>query len=154
MAALCTRVKVTFRDRYGQQAGVTFHVAPGVVDPSSIGVQAIIAAIEAACRAKAVKIELTQIYAPVSSATAGVPYVMVDKALFKALDQDGQAHNWKIPGPGTGIFLSDGETVDLTDADVSTWISAVTTHAKGPGGATVANVLSGHRTTNRKPLKV
>jgi hypothetical protein len=153
VAALCTRVKVTWKDRYGQQASVVFHVAAGIVNPDNVGVQAIIVALEAAMRAKALKIELSQVNAVTGSATSGVNYVMQDKALFRFTDQDGQAHNWKIPGPGSGIFSTDDETVLPADSDVAAYISAVTTHAKGRGGANITTFTSGYRTTSRKRLK-
>lgn len=151
--ALATRVKVVYGDVHGNHAAIVFHVAPGIVDPNNAAVQAIVAAINGVINAVDLTIELSQVNAIAGSATSGVAPRMIDKAAMTALDVDGQPHNYRIPGPNSGIFLPDNETVDLTGPDIGTWIGAVTGHAIGPGGATVTSVVKGHRTTNRKVLK-
>lgn len=150
MAALCTRVKVTWRDRYGQQATVIFHIAPGVINPSDGRILAIIAALEAACRAKAVRIELSQISGIVGSASAGVAYVSQDKALMNGIDGDGQAHNWKVPSLKPSILLADKETIDMTNASVTAYVAAVLAGAQGRGGAAITAVTDGHRTMGKR----
>jgi hypothetical protein len=140
-------------DRYGREAFFIFHVAPGIVDPNNSTIQNVVSAANAICNPVGLKLELSQVSSFTGSATGGVPYVMQDKAQLNFLDQDGQPHNFKIPGPGSGIFLDGGKSIDLSDSDVATFTSTVIDGATGRGGAAIDSVTSGHRTSNRKRLK-
>ena len=153
MAALSTRVTLTVRDRFANEARIVFHVAPGIVDPNDATIQAIVTAINACMNSVGVYIELTQVNTPAGSVVDDVPYVSTDKAIFPALDQDGQPHNFKVPGPIVSAFEADGYTVDMTFGAVVAYVDAVTTHARGRNGADVTVLTSGYRWANRKALK-
>lgn len=140
-------------DRYGREAFFIFHVAAGIVDPNNGNIQAVVAAVNAICNPVGLKLELSQVSSFSGTATAGVPYVMQDKAQLNFLDEDGQPHNFKIPGPNSAIFVDGGKSIDLADTDVAAFITAVTGGATGRGGAEITSVTSGHRSTNRKRLK-
>lgn len=153
MAALATRVTVTMRDRYGNEARVVFHVAPGIVDPTNANIQAIVTAINACCNPVGLTIELSQVNAVVATAVGGSAYVSTDKGLFPALDQDGQPHNFKVPGIKPSILIPNSDQIDFTNANVITYRAAVTGSAIGRGGATITSLNYGYRTASRKPIK-
>lgn len=153
MAAVSTRVHVIFHPLKGLDFAVVFHVAGAIVDPTNAGVQAIIAAINSVTSAVAIEISLSVVHENAGSVTIGAVYVSEDKAQFRGVDDDGQAHTYKIPGLITTILNADKETIDLTNADVIVYTAAVTANALGPGGVAVTAVTEGHRTENRKKLK-
>lgn len=141
------------RDRYGNEARLVFHVAAGIIDPSDATIQAIVAAINACCNPVGLTIELSQVNAVVASAVSGANYVSTDKALFPALDQDGQPHNFKVPGLKPSILVPNSDNIDFTNVDVIAYVAAVTGNAIGRGGATITTLNYGYRTASRKPIK-
>ena len=141
------------RDRYGNEARLVFHVAPGIVDPTDATIQAIVNAINAVCNPVGLTIELSQVNAVVATAVSGADYVSEDKGLFPALDQDGQPHNFKVPGIKPSILVTNSDTIDFTNVDVIAYVSAVTANAIGRGGATITSLNYGYRTASRKPIK-
>lgn len=153
MASLATRVTVVFDPQWGPQFAVRFHVAPGIIDPNNAGIQAIVTAINALTRAIALTIELSQVDAIAGSPVMSADYISEDKAAFKALDGDGQAHNYRIPGPTAAIFLANKETIDMTNLDVVAFVAAVTANALGRGGVPITTIPVGFRAENRKKLK-
>lgn len=153
MAALSTRVTVTFRDRYSNECKVIFHIAAGIVDPNNATVQAIVNAINATCNPVGLSIELSQVEAVAGSAVVGADYINEDKGLFPALDQDGQPHNYKVPGIKPSILQVNSDNIDFTNVDVIAYQSAVTANAIGRGGASITTLNYGYRTQNRKPIK-
>jgi hypothetical protein len=48
-----------------------------------------------------------------------------DKAVFTFQDAFGGIHRFQVPAPIAGIFLPDGETVDITNTLVVAYVSAV-----------------------------
>ncbi len=154
MAALSTRVKVIFRDRYGHEAAIVFHVAAGVIDPNSATVQAIVTALNNCVNSRAVQIELSQVASISATATAAAVYVNQDKAQFNGLDGDAQAHVWKIPGPLASVFSSsDHETLILTAGPGNAYMLAVIAGAQGRGGSPILTINSGHRTMGKRLKK-
>jgi hypothetical protein len=153
VAAASTKVHVIFTPKHGLSFAIVFHVPGAVVDPNDAGIQAIVAAINALTRAVSIEITLSVVHNVVSSAAAGASFQSIDKAFFPALDADGSAHNFKVPGLKAAILLTDDETVDMTNALVTTYVGAVTTHAKSPGNVAVTTLLNGRRNANRKLLK-
>jgi hypothetical protein len=153
MAALSTRVTLTVRDRYSNEGRIIFHIAPGIVDPNNSTVQAIVAAVNATINPAGISIELSQVEAVTGSAVVGADYINTDKGLFPALDQDGQPHNYKVPGIKSSILQANSDQIDFTDSNVIAYVSAVTANAIGRGGAAITALNSGYRTANRKPIK-
>jgi hypothetical protein len=153
MAALSTRVTVTFRDRYANEMRLIFHVAAGIVDPSNATVQAIVTAINSCCNPVGLSIELSQVNAVEGTAVIGADYVATDKAVFPAIDQDGQPHNFKVPSLKPAILAADGVSVDFTNVDVLAYQAAVLASAQGRNGADITTLNTGYRTASRKPLK-
>lgn len=151
--AQATRVTVTFEDRYKNSVRVVFHVAPGIVDANDPVVTAIVAAINATCNPIGLSIELTQVEAIAGSPVSGAVYVDTDKALFIGIDEDGQPHNWKVPGPDPAIFEANSDNVDPTNAAVIAYKAAVVANARGRNGTAINLVSTGYRTASRKPLK-
>lgn len=151
--ALATRVTVTWRDRYQNEARVVFHVSPSVVDPDDPVVVAIVDLIKACVAPIGLTIELSKVDQRTGSVVTDPDYVNEDKAIFPAIDEDGQAHNFKVPGPIPSIFLGDSTRVDMTDAAVIAYVAAVTGNAVSQGGAEVNVMVTGYRSTSRKPLK-
>ena len=153
MAAVSTRVTVTMKDRYGNSVAYVFHVAAGIVDPTDARIMAIVNAVNAFCNPVGLFIELSQVNVPVGTATAGAVYISTDKALFPALDDSGQPHNYKVPGLKPSILQANSDSIDMTNANVITYHDAVVAWAMGPGNVRVQTMLHGYRTANRKPLK-
>lgn len=153
MAAASTRVTVTVRDRFLNEARIIFHVAPGIIDPNNAVIQAIVTAINATINPVGIYVELTQVNAVTATAVTGAAYVATDKAIFPAIDEDGQPHNFKVPSPIPAIFTDDGYTVDTTNADVVAYIGAVKDNALGRNGIEITVLTTGYRWANRKALK-
>jgi hypothetical protein len=153
VAALATRVTVVFDPKWGPQFAVRFHVAPGIVDPNNAGIQAIVTAINALTRSIALTIELSAVDAIAGSPTASATYIAEDKAAFKALDADGQVHNYRVPGPMASIFNADKETVNFAAGGVGSFISRMLAAALGRGGVPITSIPNGFRAENRKMLK-
>jgi hypothetical protein len=153
VAALSTRVTVTLQDRYKNEIRIVFHVAAGIVDPNDATVQAVVTAINNCINPVGLHVELTQVDAVTGSGIVGADYVCTDKAVFPALDEDGQPHNFKVPALLPSILEADGVTVDMANADVVAYVEAVTTNAQGRNGVAITAMNSGYRWASRKPLK-
>jgi hypothetical protein len=128
-------------------------MAPGIVDPNSTAVQAIVAAINQVCTAVCFRIEISAVEPHAVTPTALQVYVNEDKAEFNFTDEKGASHTFKLPGLKTTILESDHETIDCTTGAASTFVTAVAGFAQGPGGATLEPPLIGKRRAARKPLK-
>ena len=153
MAAASTRVTLTVRDRFLNEARIIFHVAAGIIDPNNAVIQAIVSAINAAINPVGIYVELTQVNAVTATATSGADYVAEDKVIFPAIDEDGQPHNFKVPAPIPTIFLDDGYNVDVTNADVVAYIGAVKDNAVGRNAVEITVLTTGYRWASRKALK-
>lgn len=153
MAALSTRVTITMIDRYKRKCTIVFHMDPGVIDPTDSRITNIVAKINAFCNPVGLFIELSQDNVVIATATVGAAYISEDKGLFPALDVDGQAHNFKVPGIKAAIITPGSDTIDMTNTDVIAYVAAVTGNALGRGGAAVSTMASGYRTASRKPIK-
>jgi hypothetical protein len=128
-------------------------VAAGIIDPNNAGIQAIVTAINALTRSVALTIELSAVDAIEGSPTVSAAYIAEDKAAFKALDADGQVHNYRVPGPKQTIFLTNKETVNMSDSSVTDVVSRITSTVIGRGGVAITSVPNGFRAENRKMLK-
>jgi len=153
VAAASTRVTITAQDRYKNEIRIVFHVAAGIVDPNNAAVQAVVTAINNCINPVGLHIELTQVNAVAGSAVVGADYVATDKAVFPALDEDGQTHNYKVPSILATIVDDDGVSIDMANADVAAYVAAVTTNAQGRNGVAITAINSGYRWASRKPLK-
>lgn len=153
MAALATRVTVTYRDRYQNEVRLVFHVAAGIVDPNDALITGIVNAINACVNPIGISVELSQVEAVAGTAVINADYINEDKGLFPALDQDGQPHNFKVPGIKPSIITAGTDFIDFTNADVVNYVAAVTGNAIGRGGAQITTLNYGYRTASRKPIK-
>lgn len=76
------------------------------------------------------------------------------KAQIVLTDLNGGLHRIEIPSPKTNIFLSDLETLDVLNGDVTALFTALHTyHACGPNGLVFSELVGGkriHRRTHRK----
>lgn len=79
-----------------------------------------------------------------------------DKAVFSFQDPSGGLHRFAVPCPKTEIFLADGETVDATNTDVVTFVSAVTANAFTRSGQAIGFGAFGirKRTKPRRKLNI
>lgn len=152
MASLATRVTVTFHPKWGRAFGVVFHVAPGIVDPNAAPVQAILAAINACTNAVALKIELSQVVEFEGDATAAADYVNEDKGFFQFVDEDGQAHNFRVPGIKPALLSANQETIALSGV-AGAYADAVVANALGVNGATITAAIRAYRRESRKLIK-
>lgn len=148
-----TRVTLVYHPLHGVDFRISFYRDGAISDPLEAGIQAVIAKINACTRAVALEIELTVFRDIAGSATAGAAYVSEDKGLFDFTDEDGKAHNYKIPGIVPDVLDANKETIDITNPLVTPYITAVTTYCTGRGGATVDQLVKAYRTENRKRLK-
>jgi len=153
MAALSTRVRVTFRTRYGLEFSLAFFVAPGVVDPTSTAVQAIVTAINNITTAVAFRIELSAVDPHLVTPSGSAAYVNEDKAEFIFRGQGGLAHTFKVPGLKASILGADNETIDATSGAGLAFANAVATYATGAGGEAMVQPKLGRRRAARKTLK-
>jgi hypothetical protein len=153
MAALSTRVTVTFVTRFGFEARVVFYVPAGIVDPTDATITAIVAAIQALTAAYGLRIEVSAVAPHAATPTAASTYVNEDKAEFVFPGQGGVAHTFKVPALKASILESDNETIDATAGAAATFVAAVASGAQGIGGETLTAPTVGHRRAARKTLK-
>lgn len=153
MAALSTRVKATFKTRYGLEFSMTFYVPPGIVDPNDSRVQAVIAAINAVTNAYCFRIEITAANPHAVTPTSSPDYVNEDKAEFVFSGEGGTAHTLKVPGLKAAILTGDNETINALAGTPHAFCIAVTTYGQGAGGETLVQPALGHRRAARKTLK-
>lgn len=153
MAGLTTRVTICYQDRYGFKWCLAFHMAPTVVDPNDPQILLIVAAINAITACVNITIELSKVNNISGSYAASPDYVNEDKGFFKFVDEDSVSHSYKLPSLKPGILDANSETINAAATNVPAFISAVTTYARGRGGADVTAYVSGYRKENRKPLK-
>lgn len=153
--AASTRVHVIFKPAalMGQSFQMVFHLKGIVVDPNDVNLQAIISAINACTRAVAIEVSLSVITENAGSPTSSATYVNEDKGLFKALDDKGQAHNWRLPSLKTTLLNADKETIILSTGAGSDLVDAITTYALSAGGDPIDSVPFAYRTENRKRIK-
>lgn len=148
-----TTVHVVFRPKWGPDFQMLFHIKGIVLDPTDANLQLVISAINAVTRAVAIEIALSVTKENTGSPTASVNYVNEDKAFVKALDAEGQAHNFKIPSLLSTLLGTDKETVNIATGVGSDYATALTTYARSPGGSHITSVPSAYRTENRKRIK-
>ena len=153
MAANSTRVKATFRSRYGLEFSCTFYVSAGIVDPNDAGVQAIVAALNALTTAVCFRIEISSAEPHAVTPTSSSVYVNEDKAEFVFSGDGGTAHTFKVPALKPSILGSDHETINTTAGLPLAFVVAVANNAQGAGGETLTAPTVGHRRASRKTLK-
>ncbi len=153
MAALSTKVTVTFVTRFGFEARVSFYVAPGITDPNSPTIQAIVTAIQALTAAYGLRIEISAVAPHLATATAASTYVNEDKAEFIFGGQGGAAHTFKVPALKSTLLAADNETIDASAGPANAFVVAVAANAQGIGGETLSAPAVGKRRAARKTLK-
>ncbi|MBC7790876.1 MAG: hypothetical protein H7Z74_13085 [Anaerolineae bacterium] len=133
--------------RYGVGMVVRLHFPNTVIDPDDASILAVVAAINSACAAKGISIELTQI--TYASATPGSgATICEDKAVMVVPDDSGEKHIFKLPAPkvgGSTIFEADNATLDKTDAAIIALSASLVTYGKGRSGDALTPILKGHR---------
>lgn len=148
-----TKVTVIYSPLHGVDFRMSFYVNGAVTDPLDTAIQAIITKLNAVTRAYGIELELTVMHNVAASPTAGAAYVSEDKGQFVFTDANGKAHNYKVPGIKAAILDGNKETINQAATGVPAYITAVTTYARGRGGADVTTLISATRRENRKRLK-
>ena len=145
---MATRVTVTFITRYGLGFVARWFMADTVVSPDDAAIVAIVDAINAACAAKGVSIEVSKIQNYAGSAGTGAT-TCNDKAVLVVPDDSGENHIFKVPAPkvaaGNTIFEPDNATLDLADINVAALSGALDAHGRGRSGDGLKEILKGHR---------
>ena len=148
-----TRITLTVVDRYAQTSRMVFHF-PGVLSgPLDSVVTGLITLLNAVMIARCIRIEMSVVEAIAGSASSGSYCTVADRALLEILDEQGTAHNWKIPGIKSSLVSSvDHKTV----ANAGLWATFVTEiidETVGAGGATMTSFRSSYRTMLKKRNK-
>ena len=152
MAGQANKVCVTWKDRLGKVARIVFYVATTIVDPKDPVILGLLALIERISRAKATQIELSAVTAYSGTAGTQAYSTCEDKAQISMIDNNGKAHNYKIPGLKPTILDTDNETIKTGVVPVSTFITDMVTYACGPGSVLLKSTAYGKRLM-RKRLK-
>lgn len=126
-------------------AKVVILLAAAVVNPTAQAIQALRAAIEAACSTATKRCALVA-SAPVTDTLTVSDYNTVqDKMLLTFVAESGAKIQYRIPGPKAVCFLPDSDKVDVTAAPVAALITAIKNNALARDASVITDCLGGRR---------
>jgi hypothetical protein len=92
---------------------------------------------------------------PVQYGSNDVYSSVEDKAVFIFGDASGQCHKMELPAPSSLLFLPDGETLDIDNADVTSFTElAFIYNICGRSGSHWTSLIGGYRTRRRNQRKL
>lgn len=144
----------TFRDDKGQTATTRMFIKAGAdavaQEASAVAVKNALIGLSNAAIQSATGPDTEQSIARVYGANADFETVE-DKAVFVYETAAGSIHKYQVPAPKAAIFLSDGETIDFTNALVIAYNTAVLAAACDRNGVLVTISVGGYR--DKRKLK-
>jgi putative hemolysin len=153
MAAEATRVTVTWVDAALRKVRAVSYFASSVLNPAVATITAIVALMQAISKAYPEQIATSVANVISGSAASGVYGNAEDKVLFTAKDIDGQAMNFKIPGPLPSIFKANTVDIDPANSLVIALATAIDTYCVTQGGTTVVTSVGSGKRLRIKQLK-
>jgi len=143
---MSTQIKVQFRDRTGEKANSTFHMA-GTVDPSTL--TALADALDGISDSGITTFDAAYETNTVVGTAASGPYADAsDKLVLEFLSTTGNLQKYEIPAPDENDFNADEESVDL--AVIQPFIDAVTTYCVDTNGNALTYKRGYRARTHRK----
>jgi len=150
---------ITWRDVKGNTATTRFYLADtGTAITQAAAGQAILNAMLALSNAafQTARGPLTNVARQVVYGTAAQFLSVEDKATFTFSAADGSIHRIKVPAPKIALFEVDQETIDNSQSDVATFITAFLANAVTAAGAALITNPGGirQRTKLKRKLSV
>jgi hypothetical protein len=133
-----TRAAILLRDNAGNIAKVVMLVAAAAIDPGGGAIAALQAAMQAVTKAVSPRAESGGVASGSGGPAVATDYGTVEDRLVATFSgSDGSTTLFEVPGPADGIFVTDGVTLDDSNADVIAWFEYIEANFKTQYGGTL-----------------